>query len=164
MPDNWARQQYFLTAVGMDLHDLICGEQLGRGIDRQVHVYRPDPSKVIKLEFGVGRFQNVAEWQLWSELAWETPKKGDPGWWLAPVHAISPCGSWLIQSRTTPPTTKDLPEKMPVWLTDYKRSNYGMFEGRLVCHDYGTNTALAHGTETSRMRKADWWDEEWRDG
>ncbi len=74
--------------------------------------------------------------------------------WLAPCVQISPCGSILIQKRTTPAPSSRYPAKMPKFLTDMKRSNYGLYKGRLVCHDYG----LICLTVTTATRKADWWE------
>ena len=60
--------------------------------------------------------------------------------------------------RTQPMRPGEEPEKMPAWLTDHKRANYGRLGKRIVCHDYGTNLLLDHGAFKARERLVQWWD------
>lgn len=136
-------------------HDLIamnCGEPLGEGIGRHVFVYGLDPSMVIKVEMASHSFQNIIEWETWNQAQ---GTKSEP--WLAPCRRISPCGIFLIQDRVEPlrPEFEDTP--VPRFLTDFKRSNYGILNGRLVCCDYGTNLLLNHGSVSPRFKKPEWW-------
>lgn len=149
-------------AVLRDFADLFCGEHLGGGIGRQVYVLLCDPTKVVKVETQAYSFQNALEWATWKDAA-ETKAAQ----YLAPCHSISPCGIVLIQSRVQPlPSAeeekvagtnvlKDV--KLPRFLTDFKRSNYGILDGRIVACDYGTNLAMSYGA-TGHMRKPDWWE------
>lgn len=59
--------------------------------------------------------------------------------------------------RTRQPRPQDYPAKVPAFLSDLKRTNYGMAGKFLVCHDYGTNLLFEHGM-TTRLKKAEWWD------
>jgi len=139
------------AVVTADLIDLVCGEKLGDGIGREVYVFALDPTKVLKFEYATESFQNAREWYIWNDLK-EASKWNK---WLAPCYAISSCGQVLVQARTTPPPRDyAYPRTLPAFLTDTKNANYGLFEGRLVCHDYGTCVSEYR----LKQRKAHWWD------
>ena len=59
--------------------------------------------------------------------------------------------------RTRPAGDVQYPDRMPAFLCDFKRRNYGMLADNLVCHDYGTNLLFEHGM-TKRMIAARWSD------
>lgn len=143
---------YFETnTIAREFYDLVVGEQLGVGVSRVVYVYRPDPSLVVKFETSADReFQNVAEWHAWGRVA-----DGRESVWLAPCVSISDCGSVLIQRRTSPVALGDLPARLPAWMTDRKRSNFGLYEGRVVAHDYG----MLWPSFGARLTVARWRDE-----
>jgi hypothetical protein len=67
---------------------------------------------------------------------------------------MSPDGRVLLQKKCDPiPDNYNLPTKVPEFLTDLKRSNFGFLNGKLVCIDYGMtiiNTSL-------KLKKADWY-------
>lgn len=135
----------------------ICGEFLGRGLNREVFVYRGNDAFVIKVETnGTDYFQNVMEYNFWDEVR----NAPDMLKWIAPCARISPHGNFLIQERTTPVTLKELNKKLPkvpAYLSDLKEKNWGKLgNGRIVCHDYGTHRAVA--VCSKKMVKAHWWD------
>lgn len=136
-------------AVNKAIRCLLMGEFLGSGACRSVYVYLPDPTKVIKImdQPDSTFFQNQLEWEYWHDMPKPQRK------WLAPCHGISDCGLALVQDRTSPLAeyTK-LPKKIPTFLHDEHRSNFGMLKGKVVCHDYG----LLNPTYSMRMRKANW--------
>lgn len=142
---------------------LLCDQRIGGGMSREVYSSKILPDCVIKVEDGAGRFQNIVEWETWQRVM-DTPYSR----WFAACRWISPNGQILIMERTIPPGPADYPERMPVFLCDYKRTNYGLSQltvaetGKpshvFVCHDYGTNQLFEHGL-TKRMRKVEWWDE-----
>ncbi|SOY56850.1 hypothetical protein [Cupriavidus taiwanensis] len=136
--------------IHRDAFNLLCGDRIGYGMSRSVFSSRLLPDCVVKVEEDAGRFQNIVEWETWQRVQGTDVEK-----WFAPCRWISPNGSVLVMARTTPAIA--YPEKMPVFLCDFKRTNYGLYDGRLVCHDYGTSLIFEHGM-TKRMRKADWWD------
>lgn len=136
--------------VRREIVSMVCGKPLGSGIAREVYVFGPDPDLVIKLESSACSFQNVKEWDTW-QRAQDVEHVAR---WLAPCVMISSCGSVLLQRRTA--VCLNYPERMPAFLADFKRENYGMLDGRLVCHDYGTNLLAEHGM-TKRMKRARWW-------
>lgn len=129
---------------------LLAEKELGRGMSRVVYESPLLPHAVIKTEDRRKHFQNVIEWETWERV-----KDTEFAKWFAPCLQISMCGGVLIQAKTTAPHR--FPDKMPAFLCDFKRTNYGMHKGRIVCHDYGTHLMFENGM-TKRMRKAEWWD------
>lgn len=142
----------FKSTVEKDFFHLMCGELLGEGAYRKVYVFAQDPKWVIKFEEGAQSFSNIREWDLWHDAQQMHP---DVRAWLAPCKAISACGSVLIQARTKP--AKTFPDKIPAWMTDTKRGNFGMLGRRFVAHDYGNNLVCNTGL-TRRLKAVEWWD------
>ena len=141
----------FPTIVSKDLFGLICGKKLGEGMSRIVYEARLNEDHVVKFEERGGFFQNVMEEHIWSRMRYVDTVSC----WLAPVHAISPCGSFLVMQRTRPIRTEELPEMVPHWVTDEKPSNWGILNGKPVLHDYAVHLMLEQGTG-KRMKKAQW--------
>lgn len=140
------------TATFRQAFDLLCDQRIGYGMSRSVFSSKLLPNSVIKVEEGAGQFQNVVEWETWQRVR-DTPFSR----WFAACKWISPNGTILIMERTRPPAPSEFPNMMPVFLCDFKRTNYGISENWLVCHDYGTSLIFEHGM-TKRMRKANWYD------
>ncbi|MBC7605068.1 MAG: hypothetical protein H7255_20720 [Ramlibacter sp.] len=140
--------------VHRDTFKLMCDQRIGYGMSREVYSSKVLPECVVKVEDGAGMFQNVVEWETWQRVK-DTPASR----WFAQCKWISPNGSVLVMERTKPGSMRDFPETMPVFLCDFKRSNYGMVGEFLVCHDYGTNLLFEHGM-TKRTRKVEWYDYE----
>ena len=147
---------HFNGAIARDFFNVMAGKWLGGGIGRGVYVLGTDPSLVVKIETANHSFQNVSEWGVWEELEATDNKVLK---WFAPCHYISPCGMILIQARTRPLDKSRFPDKMPSFFTDLKYQNFGMFDGRIVAHDYGY-TRLVYLGSTARMRIANWQDDE----
>ena len=146
---------HFDGVVAIDFFRIMTGKWLGGGVGRGVYVLGTDPSLVVKIETRSRSFQNVAEWQVWDEVR----ENDDAGKWFAPCHYISPCGVVMIQSRTKPLDKSRFPDKMPSFFTDLKYQNFGIFDGRVVAHDYGFHRFIYLGS-TARMRVAEWRDDE----
>lgn len=51
---------------------------------------------------------------------------------------------------------------MPSFFSDLKYQNFGMLEGQVVAHDYGYSNLISMGA-TSRMRKANWYNDDEED-
>ena len=98
----------FVTTLSRDLFGLICGDLIDYGLSRRVYVYEPNPDYVIKFENKGRWFQNVIEWETWSEV-----KETKYSRWFAPCRMISPCGTVLVQERTTPLPHEKYPKQMP---------------------------------------------------
>lgn len=143
---------YFGNVIAKDLFRLLLGDEIGRGMSRYVYPLTQNRDLVVKFEAESYHFQNVKEWENWHEYS-EYEKVSR---WLAPCEAISPCGTVLLQKRTQPvPANFEWPEKIPGFLTDTKRGNFGLLDGRLVCHDYANILANPRVRET----RADWWED-----
>jgi hypothetical protein len=144
--------KHFKDVIARDFFVAMCGEKLGEGIGRAAYVSRIDPNIVIKIESGSGSFQNVFEWETWHEARGTEFEK-----WFAPCVSISSSGIILLQRRTQPVTGR-LPQKMPAFLGDFKRSNYGKYKGKIVAHDYGRSPIMRKGL-TRRMTPVTWFDD-----
>jgi hypothetical protein len=141
------------TAVFEDAFNLLCGDKLGEGIHRTVFECRVRPDLVVKAEtHQLHRyFANVMEMKFWSD------NEHDPNVarWLAPCRYLSPDGRILLQERAESlPASYRLPARLPAFLTDIKRSNFGLIKRRLVCVDY----AYVIVRPAIRPRKAEWSD------
>lgn len=140
---------YFKNTISMDFFRLFAGDVIGTGLYRTVYECPVCPDLVIKVEIESRSFQNVLEWETWEYNSEYKPVAR----WLAPCVAISPCGSVLLMKRTTPVPADKFPRTLPAFITDTKRSNFGLYEGRVVCHDYG----VCLPDFPLKRRKADWW-------
>lgn len=135
-----------------DCAGMAIGKKLGNGVGRQVFVYELNPRYVMKIE--QAGFQNVIEWEIWR--ATHDTKFSR---WFAPARHISGLGSILLMERTLPAPRSAFPKKMPEFLGDLKYSNFGLLNGKLVCHDYGKlSNMLCAIPAKVKMRKAGWWD------
>lgn len=134
-----------------DAFNLLCGKLIGEGIHRSVYECRLRPDLIVKVEYNTDfrQFANVHECAFWDE--WQN--KPDVAKWLAPCEYLSPDGRLLLQRRCEPvPRDYWLPAKLPAFLSDLKRANFGILNGKLVCVDYALNVTSA----SSRMIKAEW--------
>lgn len=132
--------------------DMICGRKLGEGQYRQVFEFKPDKSLVVKVEPNQRNISNRMEWELWQEL-----KDTELGAWLAPCYDISPQNFWLVQRRTEPLQEAQLPKQVPTLFADLKRENWGMLNGRVVCHDYGNNNIFSIVRKYgNRLKDVEW--------
>lgn len=133
-----------------DCFNMLCGKLLGEGIHRSVFECNIRPDLVVKVENENRRyFANVFEQQFWDSYQYcDAVKK-----WLAPCEFLSPDGRILLQKKCDPvPDSYKLPKVMPEFLTDLKRANFGLLDGRLVCVDY----AITVMNPITKPRKAEW--------
>jgi hypothetical protein len=140
------------TNVHRDAFWLLCDWSIGRGMSREVFTSEVLKDCVVKVEDSCGHFQNVLEWETWNRIKWTDYAK-----WFAPCEYISPNGTILVMKKTLPAQDKMYPKQMPIFFSDFKRTNYGLFNGKLVCHDYGTSLLFENGM-SKRMKKVEWWD------
>lgn len=135
----------------LDAFNTLCGKLLGQGIHRQVFTSRFRSDHVVKVQHATEfrNFANHSEYETWVEFQ-HVPKVAK---WLAPCEYLSPDGLILIQHRAQPvPDDFELPEKVPYFLTDLKRENFGFLKGHLVCLDYSTVIANL----STQLKKANW--------
>lgn len=147
-------KEYFQNTIASDFLRLFAGEHLGSGVGRTVFLCAIDPTLVVKVETASQSFQNIAEWGVWHDL-----KDTKAAEWFAPCVNISACGTVMLQKRTRKPHLQDFPERIPAFLSDTKRQNFGLLDGRLVAHDYGYNNLTIKGAAL-RLVKAKWWSED----
>lgn len=140
------------AAVFEDAFNLLCGKLIGEGIHRKVFACRLRPELVVKVEENEGfdrYFANLQESKFWSDNQYHEPVAK----WLAPVEYLSPDCRILLQRRCDPvPESYELPPMLPHFLTDHKRENFGILDGRFVCVDYAMT--LQHPNK--QLRKASW--------
>jgi hypothetical protein len=134
--------------VYVDAFNLLCGEKLGDGYSREVFRCKLRPDLVVKVEAAEYRtFANVHEMQFWDDN--QFCKKISA--WLAPCEYLSPDGRLLLQKRCDPiPSTMKMPFKVPAFMADLKRDNFGLLDGKIVCIDY----ALTDATPSMRLKKS----------
>lgn len=116
-----------------DLFHLFCGKEIGSGEHRTVYEHWQNKNWVVKHDHGTN-WSNVNEFLIWNEF-----QHSPLGKWLAPVEWISPRGLWIIQARTKPIPIGKFPKKIPSIFCDVNPSNWGLYKGRPVCHDYGNH-------------------------
>lgn len=130
---------------------LICGEQIGEGLFRDVYVLKQNPEYVVKVERNprLTSFCNVMEWRHYNDnKEWEWFVK-----WLAPCVLINETGQVLIQRRVTHGPRKDYPKYVPAVFTDLKVRNFGFADGKFMCCDYAYLVLYPN----KPMRYAKWW-------
>jgi len=139
-----------------DLLDYLVRKEIGRGAFRTVYQHALDPSLVIKIEEIAGDFSNVEEWTTWEVV--QSNKKWKK--WFAPCVYLSGGSNVLIQKKTAPIRLKSqLPKRMPSFFTDFKVTNYGIFNDHIVCHDYGLAWKLRDvGFNNAKLEPVEWWD------
>ena len=135
-----------------DAFNLLCGKLIGEGIHRRVFECRIRPDCVVKVESDPLRyFANVMENKFWSDHFHCPAVKR----WLAPIEYLSPDARLMLMKRAEPIRETDkLPDKLPAFLSDRKRANFGFIDGQLVAVDY----ALSITKASTRMGKANWTD------
>jgi hypothetical protein len=133
---------------------MVCGKKLDEGSTRIVYQHALLEDRVVKIEYNGLHYCNANEAQIWAALKYTPLAK-----WLAPIYLVSPYGRCIIQAKCPPLPPNMLPAKVPAFLhNDLKPMNWGLFEGRAVCFDFG-NIALfdTFGKGASaRLVKADW--------
>ncbi len=135
-----------------DAFNMLCGKVLGQGVHRKVFDCKIRPDLVVKVEDdndNLRNFANVFEMQFWCEYQHDK----NIGKWLAPCEYLSPDGMLLLQRKCSPvPFDYKLPARLPEFMTDFKRDNFGIMDGKLVCLDY----AITMMSASSKLKKADW--------
>lgn len=134
--------------------NLLCGREIASGMTRTVFECNVDKRLVVKVEQAEVRthFQNLVEWLAWSRVAGTEFER-----WFAPVVEISPDGRLLLMKRVEPAPAHVLPKRLPAFFTDFKLSNFGFYEGRVVCCDYGSHLLHEVGM-TKRLKNVRWRD------
>lgn len=143
-------------ALSLEVINFICGDLIGRGCYRNVFEYNLDKKYVIKIENEEGEGDNWAEWRIWNAL-----NKTEHAKWFAPCSWISDNGRIMLQKRTQEyygdhrKWSGKEQQKIPVYFTDIKASNFGWIGKQLVCHDYSHCLEMFAGGYglTKKMKK-----------
>ena len=133
--------------------DIITEELIDWGAQRRVFKLAQQwkgEDVVMKVAPGADFSQNIEEYDTWCHVQYTEYKK-----WFAKVHCMSQGGRVLIQSYVDPLPPSKAPDKMPVFLGDFKYGNYGIKGNQVVCKDYGTNLLRTTGL-IKRTRKVEW--------
>lgn len=131
--------------------ELLCGERLGSGSTRRVYALKHSPDLVIKLEYALKKFCNVAEYDMWHTVKGTKLER-----FFAPVVDIDTYAGALIMRRTQPITEEEFRKevkRLPAFLDDNHSSNFGRLDGRIVCHDYGYHAAISHAVKVGALKK-----------
>lgn len=131
----------------------ICGELIGKGLYRDVYVFKQNPDYVVKIErdMAIGNFANATEWRNYiNNKEWKWLEQ-----WLAPCELINLTGQILIQQRVEHRPRKFYPTHVPACFTDLKLANFGFIGDRFVCCDYSFLTFVMKSSKA--MRYAKWW-------
>ncbi len=149
----------FVEDYGRNVADefagLFVGPELGRGVFRVVHAHALERRHVLKFEAGTNQsFCNVREWTLWETVAYN-PQFREIRKWLAPCVAISESGNVLVQMRTVPIPKRMFPRRLPAFFSDLQIANWGLLNGRPVCHDYASHLGLERGL-TDKLKRVEW--------
>lgn len=142
----------FNDEIFTDFFNVMCGEKIGEGCHRSVFECKIRPDLVIKIEEDDYRyFANVLEMKFWNDYGFDKSVSK----WLAPCEYMSPNGRVLLQKKCDPiPSKMKMPEKLPDFLNDIKRSNFGILNRKIVCVDY----AITCNNISTTMRKVRDWD------
>lgn len=113
-----------------------CGKKIGRGMYRDVYVFKGYDEFVIKIERDMrrGSFCNATEFRHYIDSAYTPLRK-----WLAPCYFINETSQIMIQARCTrliDGVKKKFPKKIPSIFTDTHVKNFGWHNGKFVCFDY----------------------------
>lgn len=139
------------SLIHRDVSLLFTGHKISSGTSRTVYACRTSPDCVVKVESTSGSFDNIHEWAVWNHV-----KDTKYAKWFAPCVSISPTGSVLLMKKTECLRPDELPKEMPVFLWDFAIWNFGLYEDRLVCHDYGGLHNILSTGLTTRTKVVKW--------
>lgn len=134
--------------VNLDIMGLFLGDRISSGLSREVFECGLDDKLVAKIEDTQYR-QNEVEWLIWESVVGTKWEK-----WFAGIRHCSPCMSCIIQDKTTIPTEEDwkkFPRKIPEFLADARKENWGILDGRFVVHDYGYTNLIYDGLKAAKL-------------
>lgn len=136
----------------VDLIQSMLGVHIGSGETRTVYEYALDPEYVIKVE-PVMHGHNISEYDLWKFFGQADDYEKWVLDWFAPVKWISPGGHLLCMKRTNPGVGEHWPEKIPKFMSDLHKNNFGFIDDQFVCHDYAY---LKEFIYSEKMQKVKW--------
>lgn len=111
------------------------GRMLGSGGHRDVYEFKVDPAVVVKVAKSNRKItSNRQEWD-----AWQTLKDTDEAQFLVPCIAIADDNKWMLQAKALPTDRCFAGQEVRPWMNDMAPKNCGIYNGRLVAVDYGSD-------------------------
>ena len=147
MPLMEATDLLWRPAVQRDINVMLFGKRLDNGATREVFEWQMHERKyVIKIEDG-DHFHNIME-----HITWNAVRNTEYAKWFAPVYRVTPGGHALIMRRTREARAGD-PEfpEIPDFFVDVRYRNWGIMDGRWVCHDYAYHNIMSSGLKNIQM-------------
>ena len=117
------------SSLSFDFINLVCGEFIGEGAYRDVYEYNINKNFVVKVERDENTNANVLEYEIWNRIKLTDTKK-----WFAEIINISKNKRIIIQRKTKPLKSYDIPEKIPAFFGDVKEENFGWIKKQLVVY------------------------------
>jgi hypothetical protein len=120
---------------------LFVGKQIGSGASRRVYELNHREDAVIKVEYTGRTFHNQTEWAIWQSV-----KDTALSDWFVKCLDIDSVGNVLLQAKTKPfECNADFREALrrtrggvlPKFFDDIHYGNFGLYNDRVACHDYG---------------------------
>ena len=127
--------------IAFDMVDLLCGDFVGEGNSRIVYDCPIYPGYVTKISKDADNHDNIMEYEMWCSVAHQ-PKMNK---WFADVKWLSGNGRVMIQKKAihiNDKNKKNIPTKVPAFLSDMKFDNYGFIGKQFVCFDYAFSAGL----------------------
>lgn len=136
----------------MKIEDLLTLKRIGTGSGREVFAIQGNENLVLKVAKNFeGIASNINEWQIWNSCQF-----GDfylhLKQWLCPCEQISDCGQYLVMQKTKPVGIEMAPKIVPALITDLRLDNIGLYDGRVVFHDYGLNLVLEEAIANKKAK------------
>lgn len=146
---GWLDYDKLTAPMAKEILEAVVGPMIANGTSRSVFSCKYDSNVVLKFQKSYGQ-QNAMEAHVWERY------RNDPrvSRWLAPIYSRSSNNRVIVQARTMPLVSR--PRKLPAFLNDHKVQNYGILNGRVVCHDYGIISLVG----STKLEPVQWWDGE----
>lgn len=124
-----------MTKIVM-INEKMLGPLIAKGGRREVYCHKTDPDLVIKkhIDFRAKEKRNQKEAAVW-ELCKDTELRH----WLAPIHGITECGTYLLQTKGAKIKNSELPIKQVIpkeLRSDIKPANWVRIGSHVVLCDY----------------------------
>jgi hypothetical protein len=120
-----------------DLFNLFCGDLISTGSFRSVYQHKFDKTCVVKIDIS-GVFENISEYLTWNHVS-NFPES----MWFAPIEYVSQNGIILVQKKTSG-IVYEKEYGVPSFFDDITPENFGIYKGRIVCHDYANCLFIEH--------------------
>lgn len=138
--------------LSMGMFQILCGKFIGEGQSRIVYDCAILPGYVVKIEKEADTWHNQKEYLFYQSVYYQSEVTK----WLCPIKWVSENGRIMIQKKASPITSKNrknLPKRVPAFLSDIKEANYGFIGEQLVCWDYSSSLDLSSSYALGKQTK-----------